>query len=155
MSVKRTASVYSTGIQQSIAANHTFDGTLPTGDTTDANTGNNNLYKYAKQNAGGLFVWDMSEPIIVTQVHVDVSVDAPGGTADISLYIVNLDDRGSPIAEEGLLIHQVTAARYLSLTEATFRETLLINQALKLVTTSSTKVQVAHVYACLERMFMR
>ncbi len=148
----RFPAAHSTGIQQRCTSGHYFDGTIPAGDTGDAGAPDQNgLYKYAPDTAGGLFVWNVNEPIIVTQMHVDM-----GGTSDAVVSIVNLDGTGTPLAGEAVIVAQAAAVRFLALDETHFRVVLLKNQALKLVTTSSgAVVQVAQVLASLERTFVR
>ena len=148
----RFPQAHSTGIQQRVTAGNKFDGTLPPGDTTDAGDPDaNGLCKYDPAGAGGLFVWNCNEPIIVTQLHCDL-----GGSADATVSIVNLDDTGTPITGEEIIIYMGTSIRYLALDETHFRAVLLKNQALKLTTSSPGQfAQIAQALACLERTFVR
>lgn len=148
----RIPQAHSTGIQQRINATHSFDGTIPSGDTSDAGVVDpNGLYKYNPDNAGGLFKWNVNEPIIVTQFHADF-----GASEDGTLSIVNLDASGNPLAGEEIIVAQASAVRFLALDETHFRVVLLRNQALKLVSThANNAAQVAQALASLERTFVR
>ena len=148
----RFAMAHSTGIQQRITSGGHFDGTLPTGNTSDAGTADQNgLYKYTAQAAGGLFVWNNYEPILVVQLHVDL-----GGSGDVTVSVVNQDDAGLAVTDEEIIIYQAQSVRYITLDETHFRVTLLRGQALKLVTTSpGAVIQVAQAVAALERTFVR
>ena len=149
----RFSQAHSTGIMQKLDTGVAFDGTLPTGDTGDAGAADQNgLYKYPLQhNGGGLFVWNNYEPIIVTQLHVDL-----GDITDASLYVVNLDATGAVLTGESVMIHQEQKVRYIALDETHFRVVLLRNQALKL-TSVSTGIgkPIAQAVAVLERTFQR
>jgi hypothetical protein len=147
--VLRTPSSTATAIQQRTASGHFFDGTLPTGDSPlDAS---NALFKYAKQNAGGLFYWDTVEPLICSQIHVDL-----GASGDITVSIVNLNPTTKVILTgEEMIIESTTGVRFIALDEARFKTVLLPYQAIKLVTTSSGADQIAQVVASLERTYVR
>jgi len=152
--VLRVPSSTATAIQQRIATGHGFDGTFPTGDSPlDAS---NALYKYAKQNAGGLFFWDTVEPLICSQIHVDL-----GASGDITVSIVNIDPAtfktATPtiLAGESMIIESTTGVRFIALDEARFKTVLLPFQGIKLVTTSSGADQIAQVVASLERTYVR
>ena len=81
----RIAQAISTAIQQQALAGSIFDGTEPVGDAPlDAG---NSIYKYATSAVGGgLFFWNNREPLVCSQIHVDLG--APG---DITVSLVNLD----------------------------------------------------------------
>ena len=147
--VLRTPSSTATAIQQRIAATHFFDGTLPTGDSPlDAG---NSIYKYAKQNTGGLFYWNTVEPLICSQIHIDL-----GASGDITVSIVNLDPATKAIlAGEEMIIESTTGVRFIALDEARFKTVLLPFQGIKVVTTNSTQDQIAQVVASLERTYVR
>lgn len=151
--ILRTPASTATAIQQRIANGYGFDGTLPTGDSPiDASFA---LYKYAKQNAGGLFFWNTREPLIYSQIHIDL-----GASGNITISIVNLDPATidtSPaiLSGETMIIEAATGVRYLTLDEAHFKTILLPFQAIKLVTTNSNADQIAQVVASLERTYVR
>jgi hypothetical protein len=147
-SATRYAGAYSTAIQQRVTSGHFFDGTLPPGTVTETNHGT--VYKYPAHTAGGLFYWDTKESVIVTRFHLDM-----GANANASLYLVNLDDNNAVVAGESILIHAVTATRYVALDESGFKLVLLPQQALQLITTNSAAAQIAQTVATIERTLQR
>jgi len=149
----RSPMATATAIQQRIASGH-FDGTFPTGDSPlDAG---NSMFKYAAQTAGGLFFWNTVEPLVCSQIHVDC-----GASADISIYLVNLDpttvntDSPTILSGETMTIEQATAAQFIALDEARFKTILLPFQGIQIVTTTSGAAQIAQVVASIERQFVR
>jgi hypothetical protein len=156
MATIRRAGSSSTAIQQRVTAGNRFDGTLPTGDSPVGAAPNSPIYKYAPQAAGGLFYWDVNESVICGQFHVSL-----GGSADVRLYLVNLDPAsviaGSPtaLAGESILIEESTGVNFVALDESKFRCLILPFQALQLVTTSSGAAQIAQAVASIERTFVR
>lgn len=157
---RRDAACWSTGIQQRITAAGNFDGTLPQAAgpvRADSPLGQgNSLYKYAPAAKGGLFFWANTEPLVCTQIHVDL-----GAAGDVSVRICNLntttinDDLPATLAGEDILIEQATGVTFLALDEARFKTILLPYQAIKVVTTANTAAQIAQVIASLERTFVR
>lgn len=156
MATKRTPYTYSTAIQQRINNGQHFDGTMPTGDSPVDPMPAPQIYKYAPQNAGGLFFWDTNEPVICGQFHLWLN-----GSADVNLYLVNLDPQsviaGTPteLAGEAILIEQQVGTNFVALDEARFKTVMLPFQALKLVTTASGGVQIAQAVASIERTYIR
>jgi hypothetical protein len=154
MSVQRIAGTFSTAIQQRIASGQHFDGTLPA--VAGLTVANHCIYKYPSGNTGGLFFWENSEPIICGQVHVSL-----GASGDIHLYLVNLDPATiggvNPVALAGeeILIEEAAGVTYIALDEARFKTVILPGQALKLVTTNSSAVQIAQAVASIERTYIR
>ena len=152
MATKHYATDASAAIQQRINSGQFFNGTLPTGNSTFGTAPASPIYKYTAQNAGGLFYWDNNEPVLCTQINVDL-----GASANISLYIVNLDpasvQAGAPtvVAGESVLIAQATAVALLNLDHAHFQATLLPFQGLQLVTTASGAAPIARIVCVLER----
>lgn len=147
----------STGIQQQATAGNFFTGALPQAagpvraDSPIQPGGA--VYKYAPTAAGGLFFWNVNEPIVLTQIVVDL-----GANANLNVFISNLtvaaieDDSPSVISGEEWLIGSLTAARMFSSDKS---YTLMPYQAIKLVSTNSGAAQNALVSACLERTFVR
>lgn len=140
-----------TAIQQFVNSAHFFDGTLPAGDSPLTNY---SVYKYAAQNAGGLFYWNVNEAIVVSQFNIDLG--APG---DINIYLADLDPAsvkaGAPVVTDKILIEQASAQRFLALDESKFKTVLLPYQALQLITTASAAAQVAQAIGALERTYVR
>jgi hypothetical protein len=154
MTTPRIPTATATAIQQRAASGHFFDGTFPTGDSPlDAGF---SIYKYAPQNAGGLFYWNTVEPLVCSQIHVDC-----GAAANISILLVNLDpatvNTGSPaiLTGETMTIEQATAAQFIALDESHFRTILLPFQGIQIITTNSSQAQIAQVVASLERQYVR
>lgn len=157
---RREASSWSSAIQQRITAAGNFDGTLPQAAgpvRADSPLGQgNSLYRYAPAAKGGLFFWSNTEPVVCTQIHVDL-----GSSGDVSVRICNLDpahindDSPSTLSGEDILIAQATGVTFLALDEAKFKTILLPYQAIKLVTTANAAAQIAQVVASLERTFVR
>lgn len=135
----------SSSIQQQVPSGSSFNGTYPTGTPILANA----TYKFPIEpsNGSGLFYWDTGEPVLVTEF----SVYLGGGGGDVSLYLINMDDTGMEIAGEDILINSQTGITYLHLDGASFRMTLLTNQAFKLVTSSVSYNQIARAVGHLER----
>lgn len=152
--VARTPASYSTAIQQRITSGNHFDGTLPSGNSPlDAS---NALYKYSAAAAGGMFFWNVLEPIVVSQLHVDL-----GGSGNVTVSIANLDpttiNNASPtvLSGESMTIETATAVTFIALDEARFKTILLPYQAILLVTTASGAAQIAQCVASLERTYVR
>ena len=153
MTTTRVAQASSTAIQQRITSTNFFDGTLPTGDAPIG--ADYSIYKYSAQGAGGLFFWNTREPLVCSQIHVDL-----GGSANVSVYLVNLDPATidtapAVLAGESMLIAAATGVTYLNLDEARFKMVLLPFQAIKIVTTASAAAQIAQVVASHERSYVR
>jgi 3-hydroxymyristoyl/3-hydroxydecanoyl-(acyl carrier protein) dehydratase len=157
----RIAQSASTAIQQRVAATKNFTGALPqaAGVRADSPVGpGNSLYKYAElaANGGGLFFWNNNEPLICSQIHVDL-----GAAGDITVSLVNLDptkvddDLPGALAGESIIIEQSTGVRFIALDEARFKTVLLPFQAIQIVTTASGAAQIAQVVASLERTYVR
>lgn len=151
----------STAIQQRITAGNTFNGTFPTGDCPLANASGSPgpmIYKFGAQAAGGLFFWDTNEPVICGQFHIDV-----GSSADIKLYLVNLDPTTCKIGStptvltgESILIEEQTGANYVALDEARFKTVLLPYQALQLIVSGATgTAMIAQAVGSIERTYVR
>lgn len=139
-----------TVIQQQITSGNFFDGSMPAGNAVaDASNG---LYKYAPATAGGLFLWTAREPIMVTQLLVDL-----GGNGSVTVKVVNLDpatiDDAAPavLAGEALTIEAVTAVPRLVLHETNLIIALQPFQAIQLITTASAAAQIAQCSAFLAR----
>lgn len=155
----RQAYSWSTAIQQKITSGGNFDGTLPQvgGVRADSplSTGNA-MYKYPAASKGGLFFWNHSEPLVCTQIHVDL-----GGASDVTVKIVNLDptkindDLPASIVGEDITIEASTGVTFLALDEARFKVILLPFQGIKIVSTANANAQIAQVIASLERTFVR
>lgn len=157
---RREAACWSTAIQQRISAAGNFDGTLPQAAgpvRADSPLSQGNaLYKYAAAAKGGLFFWTNIEPLVCTQIHVDL-----GAAGDVSVRICNLnpatinDDAPTTLAGEDILIEQATGVTFLALDEARFKTILLPYQAIKIVTSANAAAQIAQIVASLERTFVR
>jgi hypothetical protein len=143
----------STAIQQRINAGSLFTGVLPAGDAPlDAG---HSIYKYAAGVLGGLFFWNVREPIICSQIHLDLG--APG---DVTVSLVNLDPATidtvpAVLAGEEIIIEQATAVRFIALDEARFKTVLLPFQAIRVVTAVTAAAQVCQAVASLERTYVR
>lgn len=141
----------STVIQQRVIAGQAFNGSLPAADpVVDASNG---LYKYAPPvgSIAGLFLWDTREPIVVTQLLIDL-----GGNANVTVKVVNLDpttydSAPSILAGEAVTVAAATAVPLLSLNETNFRVTLMPFQGIQLVTSASAAAQIAQCTAYLAR----
>lgn len=159
-----TARIAQTGamaIQQRQAAGHVFTGALPqlagvrADSPLDAGMA---IYKYAPLTAdgGGLFFFNNLEPLVCSQIHVDL-----GAAGDIKIFLVNLDpahindDLPTILSGESMLIESSTGAQFLALDEARFKTVILPYQAIQIVTTNSTAAQIAQVVASLERTYVR
>lgn len=158
----RTPGSSSTAIQQRVAAGQLFNGTLPQAAgpvraDSPLDTGRS-IYKYAQLAAsgGGLFFWNCNEPLVCSQIHIDL-----GASGDITVNLVNLDpttinaDVPTLLAGESMLIESSTGVRFIALDEARFKTILLPYQAIQIITTNSTAAQVAQVVASLERTYVR
>ena len=157
---KRVAENWSTAIQQRITSGGNFDGTLPQAagpvraDSPLSQA--NSIYKYAATSKGGLIFWNNREPLVCTQIHVDL-----GAAGNVSVLLCNLDptkvDDDSPatLAGEDITIEASTGVTFLALDEARFKTILLPYQAIKIVTTATAAAQIAQAVACLERTFVR
>lgn len=158
---KRIAQTGAMAIQQRVASTKIFNGTLPQAGAVRADSPLDigaTIYKYAQLAAdgGGLFFFNTLEPLVCSQIHIDL-----GGAGDISVFVVNLDptkiedDQPGLIAGESILVESSTGARFLALDEARFKTVLLPYQAIQIVTTASGAAQIAQVVASLERTYVR
>ncbi len=159
---QRLAMTNATAIQQRVASAQHFDGTLPQDAgpvraDSPLDTGRA-VYKYASLAAtgGGLFFWNCLEPLVCSQIHVDL-----GAAGDITINIVNLDpvhindDSPSILSGESMQIEASTGVRFIALDEARFKTVLLPYQAIQIITTASGAAQIAQVVASLERTYVR
>jgi hypothetical protein len=157
----RPAQTAATAIQQSVASGYYFSGALPQASSVRADSPlvNFSYYKYAQITGaagGGLFFWNTLEPLVCSQVHVDL-----GGTGDITVSLVNLDpahindDLPSMLSGEIITLEAATGVNYLALDEAHFKCLLLPYQAIQIVTTDSSAAQIAQVVASIERTYVR
>lgn len=158
----RIAMTNATAIQQRVASGHIFNGTLPQAagpvradSPIDAGF---SIYKYAQLTAdgGGLFFWNNVEPLVCSQIHIDL-----GAAANITIKLVNLDpahindDSPTILTGESMTIEQATAVTFIALDEARLKTILLPYQAIQIITTNSTADQIAQVVASLERTYVR
>lgn len=149
MALRATPQATPTVIQQRINSGHFFDGTLPADDATpDVSFA---LFKHASANAGGLFLWATREPLVLSQLLIDL-----GASGNVTVSVVNLDpatvdSSPSALSGEALVVEAATAVSRLFLNETNFRVTLLPFQALRLVTTNSGAAQIAQLTAYLAR----
>lgn len=155
----REAASWSTAIQQTIMSGGNFDGTLPqaTGVRADSPLSQGNaIYKYPAAAKGGLFFWSNREPLVCTQIHIDL-----GAASDVTIKLCNLDptkindDLPATLAGEDVTIEQATGVTFLALDETKFKVIVLPYQAIKIVSTANAAVQIAQVIASLERTFVR
>lgn len=157
----RIATSISTAIQQQVVATKKFTGALPqlAGVRADSPLQpGNSCFKYAQLAAdgGGLFFWNNSEPLILSQIHLDL-----GANGDSTISIVNLnpttlnDDLPAVLAGESFPISILAATRFVVLNEAQLKTVLLPYQAIQIVTTNSGAAQIAQVTASLEKTFLR
>lgn len=157
----RLAQTVISAIQQRVASGFHFDGTLPQTAGVRADSplrSNNSRYTYEPLAAtgGGLFFWNNSEPLICSQVYVDL-----GAVGDVTVSLVNLDpehvndDLPTVLANEVFIVHQDTGVRFIALDETKFKVALLPYQAIKIVTTNTGAAQIAQVLAGLEKSFVR
>jgi len=156
----RLASTAATAIQQRITAGGHFDGTLPQDSGHRADSPlyqpGNSIYKYAASALGGLFFWSNVEPLVLSQIHLDL-----GAAADVSIKLVNLDpahindDAPTILAGESMLIEQATGVTFMALDESKLKTILLPYQGIQIVTTASGAAQIAEVLASLERTYVR
>lgn len=157
----RLAQTVISAIQQRVASGFHFDGTLPQTAGVRADSplrSNNSRYTYAPLAAsgGGLFFWNNFEPLICSQVYVDL-----GAVGDVTVSLVNLDpahvsdDLPTVLADETFIVYQATGVRFIALDETKFKVALLPYQAIKIVTTNTGAAQIALVLASLEKSFVR
>lgn len=155
----RQAASWSTAIQQRISASGNFDGTLPQAGSVRADSPlsqANSIYKYVAAAKGGLFFWSNTEPLVCTQIHVDLGV-----AGDVTVKLCNLDpahvndDLPVTLAGEDITIEASTNVTFLALDEARFKTILLPYQAIKVITSANGNAQIAQVIASLERTFVR
>jgi hypothetical protein len=150
-----------TAIQQRVASAQHFDGTLPQAGAVRADSpldAGRAIFKYASLAGvgGGLFFWNNSEPLVCSQIHVDL-----GASGDITVKIVNLDpahindDLPSVLSGEAITIEAATGVTFIALDEARFKTVLLPYQAIQVITTASGQAQIAQVLASLERTYVR
>lgn len=133
----RDALSISTIIQQKATAN--FDGTLPAGDPILSAEG---IYRYPAEANGGLIYWNgVKEPMIISSFLCTLAL------GNATLYLVNLDSDGTPIAGEVWELASVTGGITLNLPD--YDLTVLQTQALKLVTTTAA---IAEACGSIERM---
>lgn len=150
MSLRAFPQATPTVIQQRITEGAFFDGTMPTGDAIADRS--NALYKYEAQAAGGLFLWSGREPLVLTQLLVDL-----GNAGDVTVKVVNIDpetieeDVPTILAGEELTYQAETGVSRLMLNETNFRITLLPFQAMQLITTGTEAAQIAQCTAYLAR----
>ncbi len=116
-------------IEQKITAGADFDGTLPTGATTQGN----DLESFTAQAAGGLFDFAQDKPITIQQIAIVF-----GGQSTWSLVLVDADATELPV-DDG-----TTETEYL---DWNIELVLLKGQKLKLVTTGASTAMRAHVTA--------
>jgi hypothetical protein len=158
----RIAMTNATAIQQRVASGKIFTGALPQAAgpvraDSPLDTGLS-IFKYAQLAAdgGGLFFWDNREPLVCSQIHVDL-----GGAGNITILLVNLDpahindDAPAILSGESITIESVTNAAFIALDEARFKTLLLPFQGIQIVTTASGAPQIAQVVASLERTYVR
>lgn len=158
---KRYAQSSAMAIQQRVASGQNFDGTLPQLAGVRANSVmglDASTFKYASLAAagGGLFFWNTYEPLVCSQIHVDL-----GGAGDITIAIVNLDpahindDQPTILSGESMIIEQGIGQRFLALDEARFKTVLMPYQGIQIISTASGAAQIAQVVASLERTYVR
>ncbi len=140
MALLAQVGTYSIGIQHKVTANNQFDGTLPVGALTFAN----GMNKYAAGTAGGLFDFENTEPIIITQYHFEFG-DVTTGYV-LSIITTNADE--SEISGEASILAQGSAKIVIVTGQ---RLLLTAGQKLKLVTTGGTAAMFARVFAIQER----
>jgi hypothetical protein len=157
----RIPSSVATAIQQRITAAGNFDGTLPqaTGpvraDSPLYQPGNS-IYKYAPASKGGLFFWNITEPLVLSQIHIDL-----GASSDVTIKIVNLDpakindDAPAILAGEAMTIEAATGVTFMALDEARLKTILLPYQGIQITSTANAAAQIAQVVASLERTYVR
>jgi hypothetical protein len=139
-----TTGVSTVGIQHLITAGQQFTGVIPPITPTPP-TFANNLTKFAIASTGGLFNFENSETVIVTQYAFNFNA----ATA-YELALVNLDNTGAVIAAETQIIYSDTATTLFTQPQ---RIILGARQALRLVTTNAVAAMCAQVYAVQERGF--
>lgn len=157
--ISREAASWSTAIQQKITSGGNFDGTLPQAASVRADSPlsqGNAIYKYPAAAKGGLFFWSNREPLVCTQIHIDL-----GAASDVTIKLCNLsvgtinDDLPVTVAGEDITIEQATGVTFLALDETKFKIIVLPFQAIKIVSTANANAQIAQVVASLERTFVR
>lgn len=157
----RLAMTNPTAIQQRVASGQTFTGALPQAGAVRADSpldAGASIYKYAPLAAsgGGLFFWNTYEPLVCSQIHVDL-----GAAGDITVKLVNLDpskindDLPAALSGEAITIEAATGVTFIALDEARFKTVLLPYQGIQIITTASAAAQIAQVVASLERTYVR
>lgn len=155
----REAASWSTAVQQKITSGGNFDGTLPQTAGVRADSPllqGNAIYKYPAAAKGGLFYWSNREPLVCTQIRIDL-----GAASDVTIKLCNLnvstinDDLPSTTAGEDITIGQATGVTFLALDETKFKVVILPFQAIKIISTANANAQIAQVIASIERMFVR
>jgi len=127
------------------AAPNLFGGHKPPNDVTSFIKG---VYSYNLASRGGIFKWNSNEPVLVTEFHCDLN-----GAANLTLNKVTLDANDNIV----FLVELKAAAAVSSVSydASAFRVTLLGNQALQLITTTSSQVQYAQAVGITERAIMK
>ena len=142
---RRPAS-HSTAILQRINAAQQFTGVISPG--AESTTHNGSVYEFAAADAGGLFYWDGSEPVMVDQINIDL-----GANGDVVINLVNLDANNTPIAGESWQLFTQAGARYVFLDETKFKCTLLPKQAIQVISTVAATAKIAQVVGMIERAY--
>lgn len=159
--VPRYAMTNPTAIQQRVASGKIFTGALPQAGAVRADSPLDkgaSIYKYAQLAAdgGGLFFWNTPEPLVCSQIHVDL-----GAAGDVTIKLVNLDpahlndDTPTILSGEAITIEAATGVSFMALDEARFKTVLLPYQGIQIITTASGQPQIAQVVASLERTYVR
>ena len=95
MSLPLAVGAHPVGIQQRISGGSKFDGTAPTGPLAYSN----GINKYGAASAGGLFYFENTRPIMLTQYNMDF-----GEAVSYEVAVVSLDKAGAKVAGERLVI---------------------------------------------------
>jgi hypothetical protein len=159
--VPRYAMTNPTAIQQRVAPGKIFTGALPQAGAVRADSPLDkgaSIYKYTQlaEDGGGLFFWNTYEPLICTQIYVDL-----GAVGNITIKLVGLDpskindDLPAVLSGEAVTVEAATGVSFIALDEARFKTVLLPYQAIQIITTASGQAQIARVGAGLERMYVR
>jgi hypothetical protein len=159
--VPRIALTNPTAIQQRVASGKVFTGDLPQMNAVRADSpldAGASIYKYAQLAAdgGGLFFWKTLEPLVCSQIHIDL-----GAASDVTIKLVNLDpahvndDLPTILSGEAITIEAATGVTFVALDEARFKTVLLPYQGIQIITTASGQPQIAQVMASLERTYVR
>jgi hypothetical protein len=156
----RLAFTAATAIQQRITAGGNFNGTLPQDSGHRADSPlyqpGNSIYKYVPVAAGGLFFWNNVEPLVLSQIHLDL-----GASSNVTIKLVNLnpatvnDDLPATLAGEEMIIEQATGVTFMALDEARIKTILLPYQGITITSTANAAAQIAQVLASLERTYVR